>query len=215
MRIVITGTCSGIGEACAKLFLDKGHTVYGIDVFESDVHNNNYSHHVCDIKHAFNLPMIKDVDILINNAGIQFGDCIDTNLKGLINTTEKYGLQPKIRSICNLASVSAHNGAEFPEYTASKGGVLSYTKWTAKRIAEYGATCNSISFGGVITPLNDSIMSDPKKWQEIMNMTPLRKWATAKECAEWIYFITVINKSCSGQDIIVDNLEMLNHKFVW
>ena len=48
-----------------------------------------------------------------------------------------------------------------------------------------------------------------------MSMTPLKKWASAKEAAEWIYFVAKVNKSMSGQDIIVDNLEMLNHRFVW
>ena len=54
----------------------------------------------------------------------------------------------------NVCSTSAHNGAEFPEYCASKGGLLAYTKHLAMRIAQYGATCNSISPGGVITPMN-------------------------------------------------------------
>ena len=116
------------------------------------------------------LPQIKCVDILINNAGTQDDDAIDVNLKGLIRTTEEYGLQPNIKSICNMASVSAHNGAEFPYYVASKGGVLSYTKWTAKEIAKYGATCNSLSFGGVMTDLNQSVMDDDEAWEEIMCM---------------------------------------------
>ena len=77
------------------------------------------------------------------------------------------------------------------------------------------ATCNSISFGGVKTHLNFTVMNDDDKWAEIMSMTPLKKWADPEECAEWVYFLTVVNRSCSGQDIIVDNLEILNHKFVW
>lgn len=36
-----------------------------------------------------------------------------------------------------------------------------------------------------------------------------------EECAECVYFLTVVNRSCSGQDIIVDNLEMFNHQFIW
>ena len=48
-----------------------------------------------------------------------------------------------------------------------------------------------------------------------MEQTPLKKWATADEIAEWIYFFTVINRSCSGQDLIIDNLESFNHTFIW
>lgn len=223
MKIVVTGASKGIGRAVVKKFLECGHDVYGIDMenhlYASAIYLGDlagrYTHYCRNIKDSRALPQISDVDILINNAGTQDDDAIDVNLKGLIRSTEEYGLQSSIRSICNLASVSAHNGAEFPYYVASKGGVVSYTKWTAKEIAKYGATCNSLSFGGVMTDLNQSVMDDDEAWQEIMCMTPLRKWMTPEECAEWVYFLTVVNKSCSGQDIIVDNLEMLNHQFIW
>ena len=219
MNVVITGSSNGIGAAVTRKFLNQGHTVWGIDtcpyhpIFSS---NGTYTHCVCDVRKVYHLPDISNIDILINNAGVQDSDDdIGVNLKGVINTTKKYGLQPNIKSICNLASVSAHNGAEFPEYVASKGGVLSYTIWTAKEIAKYGATCNSLSFGGVITSLNDTVLSDENKWNHIKSMTPLKKWATVDECAEWVYFFTVINKSCTGQDLIIDNGEMINHEFVW
>lgn len=223
MKIVVTGASKGIGRAVVKKFLECGHDVYGIDMenhlYASAIYLGDlagrYTHYCRNIKDSRALPQISDVDILINNAGTQDDDAIDVNLKGLIRSTEEYGLQSNIKSICNLASVSAHNGAEFPYYVASKGGVVSYTKWTAKEIAKYGATCNSLSFGGVLTDLNQPVVDDDHAWEQIMNMTPLKKWMTPEECAEWIYFMTVTNKSCTGQDIIVDNGEMYNHKFVW
>ena len=82
-------------------------------------------------------------------------------------------------------------------------------------MAKYGATCNSLSFGGVLTELNRPVTEDAASWNTIMSMTPLKKWMTSYECAEWIYFVSVVNKSMSGQDIIIDNLETLNHQFVW
>lgn len=220
MNVLITGSASGIGLECARKFLSNSHTVYGIDIKPcaelADSYPRNYTHFVVDVRMKDRLPSIEDVDILINNAGVQdSGDDIGVNLIGLINTTEKYGIQPNIKSIVNLASVSAHSGAEFPEYCASKGGVLAYTVNTAKRIAQWGATCNSLSFGGVLTDLNKPVMDDTDKWREIMNMTPLHRWATPEECAEWVYFFSVVNKSCTGQDLIIDNGEMINHKFVW
>ena len=214
--VVITGTCHGIGNATMERFLKAGWKVVGIDKDTFGRSLENYTHYVCDISKDELPDLGEPVNILINNAGVQGTDeDIDVNLKDLIRCTEKYGLQGNISAIVNLASVSAHNGAEFGHYVASKGGVLSYTKWTAKEIAKYRATCNSLSFGGVYTELNAQVMSDEDKCNKIMEQTPLKKWMSTQECAEWIYFVSVINKSMSGQDIIIDNLESLNHTFVW
>lgn len=216
MRVVLTGSSNGMGVEIAKKFLKEGHEVFGLDIQEATIFDTHYYHRVCDVSLKDELPEIPGVNILINNAGVQnSGRDIDVNLRGVINCTEKYGLQPCIKSILNQASVSAHNGAEFGEYTASKGGVLSYTVWTAKQIAQYGATCNSLSFGGVLTDLNKPVIENKEAWDEIMMMTPMRKWATEKEAADWVYFMTMVNRSATGQDIIVDNGEFYNHSFVW
>lgn len=216
MKVVITGSSSGIGLAVARKFLSEGHEVHGIDIRCCEIYDKNYVHHLVDVRNTFGLPIIKDVEILINNAGVQnSNDDIGVNLQGLINCTERYGLHPCIKSIVNMASVSAHNGAEFPEYVASKGGVLAYTKWTATEVAKYGATCNSLSFGGVLTSLNSPVIENESKWNQIMEVTPLKKWATPEEAAEWTYFISVVNKSMTGQDIIIDNGESSYTKFVW
>ena len=215
MKVLITGTTQGIGKAIAELFLKNGHDVIGIDRQETSIEHTNYKHFTLDIRETNMLPNINDVEILINNAGTQNESDIDTNLKALISVTEKYGIQPQIKSVLNIGSASAHTGAEFPEYCASKGGVLAYTKNVALRIAEYGATCNSLDPGGVHTPLNDCVVNDSKLWAEIMNETPLKRWATTDEIAEWSYFLTVTNTFCTGQSIVVDGGESINFNFVW
>lgn len=215
MKVLITGTSQGIGKAIAELFLKEDHTVIGIDRQDKSIDAPNYFHHKCDVRDKENLPEIDGVEILINNAGTQNEDDIDINLKALIYITEKYGVQPNIKSVLNIGSASAHTGAEFPEYCASKGGVLAYTKNVAMRVAQYGATCNSLDPGGVITPLNECVMNDPKLWAEIMGETPLKRWATPEEIADWAYFLTVTNKFCTGQNILVDGGESINYNFVW
>jgi len=215
MKILITGTSQGIGKAIAELFLKNGHSVIGIDRQEKSIDSSDYTHYVCDVRDTKNLPDVKDVEVLINNAGTQNEADIDINLKALIHITERYGVQPSIKSILSIGSASAHTGSEFPEYCASKGGVLAYTKNVALRVAKFGATCNSLDPGGVLTPLNECVVNDGELWAEIMKETPLKKWATPEEIAQWAYFLTVTNTFRTGQSIIVDGGESINYNFVW
>lgn len=215
MKILITGTSSGIGKAIAELFLQNGHNVVGIDRLPTPFVNTNYTHLEFDVREREKLPDIPNVEVLINCAGTQNEDDIEINLKSVIYLTERYGMQPNIKSILHIGSASAHTGSEFPEYCASKGGLLAYTKNAALRAAKFGATCNSLDPGGVLTPLNAPVTDDPELWQAIMNETPLKRWATPKEIAEWAYFLTMTQSFCTGQSILVDGGEAINYHFVW
>ncbi len=214
--VVVTGASGGIGSATALRFLEEGFHVIGIDRAESAICHPHYVHFVADVSDAESLPELgAKVSVLVNNAGVQGQDDIAVNLRGTINVTRKYGLRPDICAIVNVASASAHTGAEFDEYTASKGGVLAYTKHVALEVAKYGATCNSVSPGGVLTDLNRPVMEYPEKWDKIMELTPLKKWATKEEIADWIFFLAIVNRSMTGQDVLVDNGEAGNATFVW
>lgn len=232
MKVLITGTGRGIGRACAAKFLAEGHEVYGIDTQEdsistaSDIQNSkNYTHFIADISESSSLPEIEGIEILINNAGIQTASLeitegekdIKTNLLGTMNVTAKYAFQPKIKSVLFNASVSALNGNEFPSYVASKAGIVGYMKNVAIKLAnEYRATANAVCFGGVITELNTPVMENKELWKKIMDVTPLKRWATSQEAAEWIYFLTVINKFCTGQAIDISGGERnCADLFVW
>lgn len=143
-----------------RSFSEKGHEVYGFDKNTATITQPGYTHFCLDIRDKDSYPELPPVDILINNAGTQDGNDIDVNLKGTISITEHYGIHPDIYSIVMIGSASGHTGSEFPEYAASKGGVLAYAKNVAMRIAPYQATCNSLDFGGVMTELNRPVMED-------------------------------------------------------
>ena len=88
-------------------------------------------------------------------------------------------------------------------------------KNVALRISKYKATANSISPRGVITDLNSHILNDEKLYKAVLDETLLDKWAEPEEIADFVYFVSVINKSMTGEDIIIDNGEKLKSNFIW
>ena len=181
--------------------------------------SGTYTHHIADVRDTRSFPALareEMPEILINCAGVQdSGHDIDVNLKGAINITEHYAIgNDRIRAVINVGSASAHTGSEFPEYAASKGGLISYTKNVALRLAPQ-ATCNSIDPGGVLTDLNRCVIEDETLWNQIMELTPLKRWAEPVEIAEWIYFVGVTNRFMTGQNLLIDGGEAGNMNFIW
>ena len=123
---------------------------------------------------------------------------------------------PALRSILFNASASAVSGQEFPEYAAAKAGLLGYMKNTAIRLAPRQVTVNAVCLGGVATDSNAPVMNDPALWERIMDVTPMKKWMSEDEVCDWIEFLTLTNRSMSGQSLLIDNGEYdLRATFVW
>ena len=231
---VVTGGSRGIGAAVCRELAAQGWSVAvggSSHMEEAEAvaagirrRGGNAAAYRADVRDRADLPAGLEPEIIVNNAGVQDSpDDIAVNLRGTINVTETYAFTgdglaarpaPRVRAVVNVGSASGHTGSEFPEYAASKGGVIAYTRNVANRLAPQ-ATCNSVDPGGVLTELNRCVMDDEAMWGRIMELTPLRRWATPEEIAEWIYFVAVTNRFMTGQNLLVDGGEAGRAEFVW
>lgn len=215
MNVLISGTSSGIGKATAEKFLAEGHRVFGVDVADATIGHPAYVHFRHDIRDA-DLPSIDGIEVLINNAGtLEDAESIAVNLEATIDFTERYVQSPDLRSVVFIASASARTGSEFPRYVASKAGIVGYMKNLALELAKRGVTVNSISPGGVITPANSHILENEELYKAVLAESLLGKWADASEIADFAYFLSVVNRSMTGEDLLIDNGEMLKANFIW
>ena len=103
MRVLITGTSSGIGRATALKYLQNGFTVVGFDICPATIFTENYIHYILDVGDKACLPDFDEgFDIIINNAATADEDyAIRTNLEGYVNVAEKYAAHI-IRSVKDL-----------------------------------------------------------------------------------------------------------------
>lgn len=215
MNVVISGTSSGIGKALALRYLKEGFYVFGIDLLEATISHEHYHHFLCDIR-SDSLPDIADLHIVVCNAGtLEESEALDVNLFGTMHFAEHYLASPVLHSVLFIASASARNGAEFPRYVASKAGIVGYMKNLSLSLATRGVTCNSISPGGVVTLANRHILEDEHLYTAVKAETLLGKWAQPEEIADLAHFLTVTNQSITGEDILIDNGEMLKSNFIW
>lgn len=157
------------------------------------------------------------IDILVNNAGQtkdmlmvrmsdeDFSDIIDINLKGVFNTTKQvYRLFTKKKSgkIINVSSVSGLMGnAGQANYSASKAGIIGFTKSVAKELASRGITCNAIAPGFVATDMTTAFAEN----QQVLDAIPMKRFAQAEEVAQLVLFLASDNANyITGEVIRID-----------
>lgn len=210
-KILITGAASGIGQAQAKAFLQKGAVVIGIDVNPSTISHENYSHKVGSVTdQSFiqeTLGEISDVDILCNTAGVLdgFAPTLETdevlwdrifniNVKGMYRITNAVLPQMIARQkgiIINMASIAGMiAGGGGAAYTASKHAVIGYTKQLSYDYCKEGIRVNGIAPGAIDTPMNAAdFEGDGEMAKSVAAETPAGRWAKPEEVANVTLFL--------------------------
>src|SRR6185295_14680764 len=143
------------------------------------------------------------VDYLVNNAGItrdklimmmsedDWDAVLDTNLKGVFNVT-KPAVSVMVRqrrgAILNIASISGVVGmAGQTNYSASKAGLIGFTKALAKEVARRSITVNALALGLIETDMTSALAEEYR--QKIIEQIPLNRYGTATEVARIAMFL--------------------------
>jgi 3-oxoacyl-[acyl-carrier protein] reductase len=158
------------------------------------------------------------IDVLVNNAGItkdtllmrmteeQWDAVISVNLKSVFNFTkaaQKTMLKQRSGSIINMSSVVGVSGnAGQANYSASKAGIIGFTKSVARELGSRGVRSNAIAPGFIITEMTAKIPEDARKaWEASI---PLKRGGTPEEVAGVATFLASdLSSYVSGQVIQV------------
>ncbi len=159
------------------------------------------------------------IDVLVNNAGItkdgllmrmkkeDFDCVIDTNLTGTFNVTRNvigYMMKAKTGRIINVSSVVGVSGnAGQTNYSASKAGIIGFTKSLAKEVASRNILVNAVAPGFIETNMTD-VLKDEQK-ENIAKAIPLKRMGTVEDVANVVKFLSSNDSSyITGQVINID-----------
>jgi NAD(P)-dependent dehydrogenase (short-subunit alcohol dehydrogenase family) len=211
---VITGAASGIGAESARLFMEEGATVVGVDLTPDSVGDLALVADVTDEQQVHDMyerarEQYGRIDVLFNNAGINpddDGSVLETPFESWQRVQDvnvrsvylccKHGIPHLLEggggSVINTASFVATMGAAVSQisYTASKGAVLAMSREMGVELARQGVRVNALCPGPVDTPLlRDLFASDPAKAARRLVHLPFGRFAEAREVAYAALFL--------------------------
>jgi 3-oxoacyl-[acyl-carrier protein] reductase len=230
---IVTGAARGIGLEIARQLAARGAALVLVDVLEEDLAKASAElggatlTYVLDVTDEAAVEKMIDevaekagsIDILVNNAGITRDDLLlrmteeawdlvmKVNLKGTFLVTKhaaKYMIRQRSGRIVNLASVSGLVGNPGQaNYSASKAGVVGFTKTVARELAGRNVCANAVAPGFIDTKMTQVL---PEKAKErALSMIPLGKMGLAADVAAAVVFLASDEaRYITGQVLAVD-----------
>jgi len=159
------------------------------------------------------------IDILVNNAGItkdglllrmkekDFNDVINVNLQGTFNCTKqaiRYMMKQHHGKIVNLSSVVGLMGnAGQANYSASKAGIVGFTKSVAREVSKRGINVNAVAPGYINTDMTEELPAKVK--EDMLKNIPLDRFGEVEDVANVIMFlVSPLANYVNGQTINID-----------
>ena len=159
------------------------------------------------------------IDVLVNNAGItrdgllirmsdaDWSAVLDVNLKGVFNMTKVVArgmMKRRAGRIVNIASVVGITGnAGQANYSASKAGVIGFTKTVAKELASRGVLVNAVAPGFIDTDMTKALPESAR--ETLLKLIPLARLGGPEDVANAVLFLSSdLASYITGQVVVVD-----------
>ena len=196
---LVTGAARGIGRAAADALAGAGLRVLRLDL------SGEVAYDLTDIAGiAALVERLGDIDVLVNNAGVQNAVSIDkytdaqreriikVNLEApveLIRVISKGMVKRRSGRIVNVASIAAYTPHTDLWYGVTKAGVVSFTRSFATYLGPQGIQVNAVAPGPIDTPLLDK--AQPERVDELMKRVFTRRKGRPEEVAEAIRWLAL------------------------
>ena len=228
--IVISGTNSGIGRACAQSLIECGSFVIGLDIKSSTIEHERYSHFKVDIRDEKAVIELADyiekrfvkIHGLVNCVGVyangkpfyeveinEWNNVISTNLTGMF-IVSKYITQKMLKykegKIINISCIrSSIFRSNMADYAASKGAVVAFTAAMALDLKDFNIQVNSVAPGFTYTGMTQKSFDNPEIRNFSESIIPVGRIAEPKDIANVVVFLLSDKANyINGETIYVD-----------